>query len=54
MTFVAARGLDVPDGPAVACSVVRPILARTDWAAARWTIVNRAGDVIASDETPCP
>jgi hypothetical protein len=54
VTFVAARGLDLPDGPGLACDVVRPVLARTDWAAAEWTIVNRAGDVIASDQTPCP
>jgi hypothetical protein len=53
ITFVAARGIDLPDGPALACKVVRPVLKRTDWAAARWTLVNRAGDVMASDQTPC-
>jgi hypothetical protein len=54
VTFVAARGIDLPDGPGLACDVVRPVLAQTGWAAAEWTIVNRAGDVIASDQTPCP
>lgn len=53
VTFVAARGIDLPDGPSLECDVVRPVLARTDWAAAEWTIINRAGDVIASDRTPC-
>ena len=53
VTFQAARGIDAPDGPRLACEVVRPALAGTDWALARWTIVNRAGDVIASDGTPC-
>jgi hypothetical protein len=53
ITFQAARGIDLPDGPRLACEVVRPTLASTDWALARWIIVNRAGDVIASDETPC-
>lgn len=54
ITFVAARGIDLPAGPGLACDVVRPVLARTDWAQARWTITNRAGDVIASNQTPCP
>jgi hypothetical protein len=54
ITFQAARGLDLRDGPRLACQVVRPALAATDWAGARWAIVNRAGDVIASHETPCP
>jgi hypothetical protein len=54
ITFQAARGLDLPDGPRLACEVVRPAIAKTDWANAGWTIVNRAGDLIASDETPCP
>jgi hypothetical protein len=53
VTFQAAQGIDLPDGPRLACEVVRPALAGTDWALARWTIVNRAGDVVASDETPC-
>jgi hypothetical protein len=26
ITFVAARGVDLPDGPALACNVVRPVL----------------------------
>jgi hypothetical protein len=54
ITFQAARGLDLPDGSRLACQVIRPALASTDWAQTRWTIVNRAGDVIASHETPCP
>jgi hypothetical protein len=54
ITFQAARGLDLADGPALACEVVRPALATTDWADASWIVVNRAGDTIASNETPCP
>ena len=54
ITFVAARGIDLSDGPALACAVVRPVLANTDWARAHWTITNRAGNVIASEQTPCP
>jgi len=54
VTFVAARRIDEAQGPSLACDVVRPVLAGTGWASARWTIVNRAGDVIASDQTPCP
>ncbi len=54
ITFQAARGLDSPDGPRLACDVVRPALATTDWADASWVVVNRAGDVIASSEMPCP
>lgn len=53
VTFQAARGIDLPDGPRLACQVVRPTLVGTDWALAKWTIVNRAGDMIASDATPC-
>lgn len=54
ITFQAARGLDLPDGPRLACDVVGPALQTTDWAGADWVIVNRAGDVMASNETPCP
>ncbi len=52
--FQAARGLDEADGPRLACDIVRPNLDNTDLADATWIIVNRAGDVIASDQTPCP
>ncbi len=54
LTFQAARGIDLPDGPRLACTVVRPRLAGTNLANLQWTIVNRAGDVIASYATPCP
>jgi hypothetical protein len=54
ITFTAARGLDLADGPRLACTIVRPSLAGTDLADADWVIVNRAGDVIASSATPCP
>lgn len=54
ITFQAARGVDESEGPRLACDVVRPALAGSDQAEARWVIVNRAGDVIASDRTPCP
>jgi hypothetical protein len=54
VVFQAARGIDLPDGPRLACDVVRPTLASTDWASVSWVIVNRAGDTIATSETPCP
>ena len=38
----------------LACAVIVPTLAGTDLAAARWVLVNRAGDVTASsDKTFC-
>ena len=53
ITFQAARGIDVEDGPRLACDVIKPTLAGSELAGADWVLVNRAGDVIASDETPC-
>jgi hypothetical protein len=52
--FTAARGLDLPDGPRLACDVVGPAIEGTTLAGAEWVILNRAGDVIASSDTPCP
>ena len=54
ITFQAAVGLDVADGPRLACQFVRPTLEGTSAASTDWVIVNRAGDVIASIDTPCP
>lgn len=54
ITFQAAQGVDVADGPSLACNVVKPTLASTTAQATAWVIVNRAGDVIGSSETPCP
>jgi hypothetical protein len=54
MTFQAARGLDLADGPSLACDVVKPTLETTAAQATEWVIVNRAGDVIGSNKTPCP
>jgi hypothetical protein len=53
ITFQAARGIDATDGPRLACTVIRPTLEGTELEHAHWVLVNRAGDVIASDETDC-
>ncbi|MDL2335876.1 MAG: hypothetical protein QFC55_07590 [Chloroflexota bacterium] len=53
ITFQAAIGIDFSDGPSLACNVVRPALATTAARDTAWVIVNRAGDMIASNETPC-
>jgi hypothetical protein len=53
VTFQAARGIDAADGPRLACEVIEPTLEGTDLEDADWVLVNRAGDVIASDETDC-
>ena len=53
ITFQARRGLDVEDGPRLACEVIKPSLASSELAAADWVLVNRAGDVMATNETPC-
>src|SRR5829696_754399 len=52
-TFWAARGVDESDGPRIACEIIGPTLAGSDLAGTRWYLVNRAGDVIASNETAC-
>jgi len=52
--FQAAQGVDATDGPDLACRIVKPTLANTSAAGTAWVIVNRAGDAIASNETPCP
>jgi hypothetical protein len=54
ITFQAAQGLDLADGPSLACDVVKPTLETTTASVAEWVIVNRAGDVIASNATACP
>jgi hypothetical protein len=54
ITFQAAQGVDASAGPRLACDVVRPTLVRIGAAGVGWVIVNRAGDPIASDTTPCP
>jgi hypothetical protein len=53
VTFWAARGIDAAEGPALACDVIVPSLSGTELASADWVLLNRAGDVIATDETPC-
>ena len=53
VTFQAARGIDGADGPRLACEVIEPTLEGTELEDADWVLVNRAGDVIASDETDC-
>lgn len=53
ITFQARRGLDVEDGPRLACEVIKPTLAGSELAGAEWVLVNRAGDVMASNEIPC-
>jgi hypothetical protein len=54
ITFEAARGIDVEDGEFLACEVIKPTLAGSDLASADWVLVTPAGDVLATDETPCP
>ena len=49
----AAPGLDLADGPRLACDVVRPIFARHGASVPEFYVLNRAGDVIASWRTPC-
>ena len=49
----AAPGLDVRDGARLACDVVRPILVRHGLRDAEFYVLNRAGDVIGSWQTPC-
>ncbi len=53
VTFQAARGVDAADGPRLACEVIEPNLRGTELEDTDWVLVNRAGDVIASDETDC-
>jgi hypothetical protein len=53
ITFTATQGIDVDDGPRLACEVVRPALEISPYRGASFRIVNRAGDVIATDQTPC-
>ena len=53
VTFQAARGIDIADGPRLACEVIKPTLEGTELEDVDWVLVNRAGDVIASDETDC-
>jgi hypothetical protein len=50
----AARGVDDSEGERLACEVIRPAIAATELAGTPWVLVNRAGDPIASNETPCP
>jgi hypothetical protein len=50
--FPAAEGVDAEHGAELACEVIEPTLAGTELADASWVPVNRAGDVIASDQTP--
>jgi hypothetical protein len=54
IVFTAARGIDEADGPRLACQVIGPTLAGTDLDGTDWVLVNRAGDAIATNETPCP
>jgi hypothetical protein len=54
VTFQAARGVTEAQGTTLACTVIKPKLAGTEWAGVTWVLVNRAGDVIASDRTACP
>ena len=53
ITFRAARGLDESDGVFLACEVIKPTLANSDLASADWVLVTPAGDVLASNATPC-
>ncbi|HEY6571383.1 MAG TPA: hypothetical protein VIZ22_13900 [Candidatus Limnocylindrales bacterium] len=53
ITFQAARGVDLEDGPRLACEAIKPALAGSELEDEEWVLLNRAGDVIASNETAC-
>ncbi|MGH2512401.1 MAG: hypothetical protein ACRDGQ_06915, partial [Candidatus Limnocylindrales bacterium] len=40
-------------GPAIACSIVRPILARDGYGDAHFLIIDRFGEVLADETTDC-
>jgi hypothetical protein len=52
--FSAAPGIGPRDGLRLGCGVVRPGLAKMNAADQAWILMDRAGEVIASSETPCP
>ena len=49
----AAPGLDLADGARLACDVVRPVFVRRGILNPEFYVLNRAGDVISSWQTPC-
>jgi hypothetical protein len=54
VSFQAASGVTDAAATTLACSVIRPKLAGSDWATVHWELVDGAGRVIASDRTACP
>jgi hypothetical protein len=49
----AAVGVGPVEGIELACGVVKPILAREGFAAARFFVMDRAGDILATESTSC-
>jgi len=52
-SIYAAVGVGPAEGVELACSVVRPILARDGYSTARFVVLDRAGDVLATESTKC-
>ena len=54
LVFDAAPGIGARDGIRLGCGVVRPTLAKTVLRLEPWLLIDRAHEVIATSETPCP
>jgi hypothetical protein len=52
-SIYAAVGVGPAEGIELACSVVRPILARDGYSTARFVVLDRAGDILATESTTC-
>ena len=53
VTMYAAVGVGPDEGVQIACTIVKPILARDGQSGVRFFVLDRAGDVLATNETPC-
>jgi len=49
----AAPGVGAAEGLDLACRVVRPTLIRDGYGSAGFEVLDRAGDTLATDSTPC-
>ena len=52
-SIYAAVGVGPAEGVQLACTVVKPILARDGYATARFAVLDRAGDILATELTDC-
>lgn len=52
-TIYAAVGVGPAEAVQLACDVVRPILAREGYSDARFVVLDRAGDILATQSTTC-